>query len=555
MDFVPLSVDYQERFSSVGATSGGYNKRDGRPGEKEILTSRIIDRPLRPLVDSRWRHETQLLSWVLSFDGKKSTEAMAICASSAALYLSDVPIETPVSGVEVGYIEVDGSMQFVVNPTNEQREVSKLHLTVAGTERAVLMIEGSADFLTESEMIEAIQVAHKEIKNICRAMVEFRKIAGRESYRDSLVTPSEGITTRVKELMTDDVNDAYSSVDKSDQVYKIDRAYEKVVEVLETEFPAEEGAIKGALKDLFSSRMYELAKVESRRVDGRGMDQVRPIDVLTGFLPRVHGSALFTRGETQAIATTTLGDKGMAQKVDTIEGLNNKRFYLQYTFPPSCVGETGRVGAPGRREVGHGNLAERALQPIIPDESEFPYTIRTESLITESHGSSSMASVCGGCLSMMDAGVPVKRVVAGVAMGALMEDKKDDIDNAIVLTDLMGIEDALGMMDFKIAGDKEGISTFQLDTKCEGLSVGFMKKALEQARVARLHIIDKMEEMGGGVRDEMPDTVPKVREFKIDADGIGKVRQSEERSDELARPYLVTKTARARTSVQVTPPP
>ena len=465
MDFVPLSVDYQERFSSVGATSGGYNKRDGRPGEREILTSRLIDRPLRPLIDSRWRHETQLLSWVLSYDEKKSTEAMAICAASAALYLSDVPIFSPVAGVEVGYIQKEeevrrevnvqsrgkrppitsltqhrtnerippypppqGKYEFVVNPTHEEMEGSKLKLTIAGTEKAVLMIEGAAEFLTEDEMIEAIGVAHVEIKKICAALVEFGAVAGKTKYTDSLVSPSDGINSKVKDLMEADVNDAYSSVDKSDQVRKIDRAYEKVVEVLEPDFPGEEGALKSALKELFSQRMYSLARHEDKRVDGRGMDQVRPIDVASGFLPRVHGSALFTRGETQAIATTTLGDKGMAQKVDTIDGLNKKRFYLQYTFPPSCVGETGRVGAPGRREVGHGNLAERALQPIVPDESDFPYSIRVESLITESHGSSSMASVCGGCLSMMDAGVPVKRVVAGVAMGALMEDKKDDID-------------------------------------------------------------------------------------------------------------------------------
>jgi len=444
---------------------------------------------------------------------------MSILVNSASLYLSDVPISKPVSAVQIGLI----GEEFIINPDKEQSKLSKLELIVAGTEEAVLMIEGSAEFLGEEVMIKAIEFGHEEIKKICGALKEFKQHLGVTSHTSTLKKSDPTIDSRVKDLMSSDVDEAYNAKDKSTQTLLIDNAYRRVVEELEGEFPEGKNDLKDSLKNLFSSKMYQLAKKKSLRVDGRSLDQVRTLDVQMSLLPKVHGSALFTRGETQAIATTTLGDKGMKQKIDGLDGLVNKRFYLQYTFPPSCVGETGRVGAPGRREIGHGNLAERALIPAIPSEEDFPYSIRTESLITESHGSSSMASVCGGCLSLMDAGVPVKEVVAGIAMGALMESVEDDIEEAIVLTDLMGIEDALGMMDFKVAGSREGISTFQLDTKCEGLTIPFMAKALEQAKIGRLHILDKMIEYGGKVKEEMPDTVPKMRTFKIESGSIGKV--------------------------------
>ncbi|GMH79807.1 hypothetical protein TrST_g3481 [Triparma strigata] len=518
-DFLPLSIDYQTRFSSAGLTSGGYNKRDGRPSELEILVSRIIDRPLRPLIDSRWKHDTQVLSWVLSYGGGKSLSTMAICVNAASVYLSDVPMKKAVAGVMVGYV----NETFVINPSREVMEESLLELVVAGTEDAVLMIEGAAEFLSEEIMIEAIEFGHAEIKKICVALEEFKEHLGVERYTETLEDPDPKIDSAVSSLMSSDVDAAYKASTKSEQVLMIDEAYRKVVEVLEPDFPNSKNHLKKSLKTLFEQKMYHLAKTTGGRVDGRSLSEVRPLDVRMGMLPRVHGSSLFTRGETQALATTTLGDKGMAQKIDSLDGGVGKRFYLQYTFPPSCVGETGRVGAPGRREIGHGNLAERALVPTIPSEADFPYTIRVESLITESHGSSSMASVCGGCLSLMDAGVPVKEVVAGIAMGALMENADDDIEDAIVLTDLMGIEDALGMMDFKVAGSRDGISTFQLDTKCEGLTVNFMRKALEQAKIGRIHILDAMVEYGGKVKEEMPDTVPKMRTFKIESGSIGKV--------------------------------
>ena len=522
IDFCPLSVEYQERFSSVGQTSGGYNKRDGRPAEHEILICRLIDRPIRPLIAEGWRHETQLLSWVLSYDNVRSPDTLAIIANSAALWLSDIPLLKPIAAASVGYI--DGKL--IVNPTIEQMKESELKLDIAGTKDAVLMIEGAAKFLPEDVMLEAVRLGHASIKVICEALEEFGKVAGKKEKKlDSIVKFPEGLQEAVDELVKDEVDNCFTTITrKEDQSDELSRMKRFVVEQLEEQYPDQVNMIKAAFKDLLSRRMFALAKSSGTRADGRKLDQVRRIDIETGFLPRAHGSALFTRGETQSIATTTLGDSSMRQKLEKIDGLENKRFYLQYTFPPSCVGETGRVGAPGRREVGHGNLAERALIPIIPSEEKFPYTIRVESLITESHGSSSMASVCGGCLSLMDAGVPIERPVAGIAMGMLLGDKHSvSDDNAIIVSDILGVEDALGTMDFKVAGDRNGISTFQLDIKCEGLTFETMARALEQARQGRLHILDEMEKALPKAREELPPLVPKIGTCKIDESSIGKV--------------------------------
>lgn len=521
IDFLPLSVEHVERFSSAGLTSGSWNKRDGRPAEHEILTCRLIDRPLRPLIKDGWRHETQLLSWVLSYDGVRSCDPLAITASAAALYISDVPLTKPVAAVMVGYIDE----QLIINPTNEQMEESRLHLTVAGTKDGIMMIEGAADFLPEDIMIQAVQFGHEAIKGFCDGIKELGKIAGKEKKLDTLKPKIEGMQERVDEIMTGRVDYMYSAGGNKDESGELMwRLHQDVVAELIEEFPEEEIALKGALKDLLCRRMFLLGKEQGIRCDGRQLDEIRPLDMEAGFLPRVHGSALFTRGETQAIATTTLGGSGMQQKIDKLDGQEKKRFYLQYTFPPSCVGETGRVGMPGRREVGHGNLAERALAPTLPTEEDFPYSIRVESLITESHGSSSMASVCGGCLALMDAGVPIKSPVAGIAMGLLLGDKGGVSDeNAIILTDILGTEDALGTMDFKVAGDKEGITTFQLDIKCEGLTLETMERALEQARVGRLHLLDEMEKTLAGPREDLPPTVPKMRTFEVPFESIGKV--------------------------------
>lgn len=525
IDFLPLSVEHQERFSSAGMTSGSYNKRDGRPAEHEILTCRLIDRPIRPLVMNGWRHETQLLSWVLSYDGNRNCDPLAITASAAALWISDIPLIKPVAGVEVGLNPDTG--ELILNPTNEEMEKSPLKLIVAGTKDAVLMIEGAADFLPEATMMEAVTFGHEVIQTICIALEEFGKVVGKEKKLDTIPSPIEGLQERVDELMTERVDELYETKVDKDEHSKAQSILSKaVLDELAEEYPEPEHKlyIKAAFKDLLCRRMYHKAKTVGLRCDGRKLDEIRVIDIDAGLLPKVHGSAVFTRGETQAIATATLGDSGMKQKIDTIVGVNQKRFYLQYSFPPSCVGETGRVGVPGRREVGHGNLAERALIPTLPSEKEFPYTIRVESLITESHGSSSMASVCGGALALMDAGVPIKAPVAGIAMGMLLPDTGSlSSDNAVIVSDILGTEDALGTMDFKVAGDREGITTFQLDIKCEGLTLDTMEKALEQARVGRIHILDEMAKVLNTPRDELPVTVPKVATFSINADSIGKV--------------------------------
>mmetsp|Transcript_6918 Transcript_6918/g.14933 ORF Transcript_6918/g.14933 Transcript_6918/m.14933 type:complete len:879 (-) Transcript_6918:47-2683(-) len=534
-DFVPLSVDYQERFSSAGMTSGGFLKRDGRLAEHEILTCRLIDRPVRPLIAAGWAHDTQLLSWVLSYDGVRSNEPTAIVASAASCYVSDVPMAKPVGAVQVGM--VDGN--FVVNPTMEADEKSPLHLMVAGTKDGVLMIEGFADFLTEKQMIQAVATGHEAIKIICEG-VEALKEAIDKSKGDtdeiqklgkhSITAPPSDLKEAVKTLLKDRIDEAYAANMEKDALSAAFSAMSKdAKETISESIPeASDAQISSAMKKLLRSRLYAHAQSSGTRADGRAPDAVRPIAIETSILPKVHGSALFTRGQTQAVATATLGGLDMMQKVDSVAGMHKKKFYLQYTFPPSCVGETGRVGGAGRREIGHGMLAERALLPIVPDDDdpEWPYVVRLESLITESHGSSSMASVCGGSLALMDAGVPVSRHVAGIAMGLLLPEEEETIDmdkTAIVLSDITGSEDALGTMDFKVAGDRDGISAFQLDIKCEGLTVATMERALEQARRGRLHILDQMEAACPSVRPSLPDTVPKITTMQVEVGKIGRV--------------------------------
>ena len=535
LDFCPLSMEHQERFSATGSTSGAFHKRDGRPAEHEILTCRLMDRPIRPLIHKGWRHETQVLSWVLSYDTVRDVAPAAVVAASAALAISDIPLRTPVAAVQVGMVnttttgvtnDTATTMEFVVNPTLEEMEASPLLLTVAGTEEAVLMIEGEADFLPEAMFIEAIRCGHEAVQCICQGLQALADTVGKEKKMDTIQYPPEGLQERVNELMTDRVDEMFAAPgNKKEKGRLMTNVQAAAIEELSAEFEGvTEAAILGAFKNLLTARMFVRAKEQGLRGDGRRLDEIRNLSMETSILPRVHGSALFTRGETQAIATATLGDSGMRQKVDKIGGMESKRFYLQYTFPPSCVGETGRVGMPGRREVGHGNLAERALVPTLPSEEDFPYSIRVESLITESHGSSSMASVCGGCLALMNAGVPIQKPVAGIAMGMLLDDKSNvSVEDAIVLTDITGTEDALGMMDFKVAGDREGVTTFQLDIKCEGLTLEIMEKALEQARLGRLHILDAMEAAVGVSSTELPSTVPRMQSCTVPVDSLGKV--------------------------------
>jgi len=525
LDFVPLQVEHQERFSSVGTTSGSYTKRDGRPAEHEILTCRLMDRPLRPMVDESWRYETQVLSWVLSYDGVRSCDPLAVLSGAACTWLSAVPLKRPVAAAQVGYI----NETFVVNPTVTQWKESQLQLTVAGTQDAILMIEGAADFLPESVFLEAIQFGHGYIQTLCKGLEAFKVHV--ESI-DGVKEAPEGPDTALPEGLQDAVDAAYT--ERVDAMYKnggskkeqgllMNGLYTTITDDFAEQFGPDNKA-KIALKDLLRRRMFDVAQETGKRGDGRKLNEIRAIDVTTSMLPRVHGCALFTRGETQALASATLGTSGMKQRVESIDGTDQKRFYLQYTFPPSCVGETGRIGMPGRREVGHGNLAERALIPTLPSEEDFPYAIRVESLITESHGSSSMASVCGGCLALMDAGVPIKHPVAGIAMGMLLGERGTISDeNALILSDITGTEDFLGTMDFKVAGSSEGITTFQLDIKCEGLTYETMAKALEQARQGRIHILNEMAKGLDGPKTKLPPTVPKMMTIQVEPETIGKI--------------------------------
>mmetsp|Transcript_10460 Transcript_10460/g.27705 ORF Transcript_10460/g.27705 Transcript_10460/m.27705 type:complete len:658 (+) Transcript_10460:555-2528(+) len=491
----------------------------------QILVSRLIDRPLRPMIAEGWTHDTQLLSWVLSYDQKTVPNPLSVCGCAAALAVSDIPLVKPVAAVQLG-MHPD-TLDFIVNPTREEFAVSPLNMMLAGTAEGVLMIEGEGDFLTEAQMVAAVQAAHDAVKKICAAIGELAEKTGRPKVLNTLqVIPPE-----LKEKLNAAVGDGVASMLKmtdpeaGGQDTFVARAEMKSLTAQAIDGFAEEygtNVVKVAFKKLCSTKMREMVRDTGRRCDGRAVDEVRPISIDVGVLPHTHGSSVFTRGETQSLATVTLGDGSMNMKGENLDGQTAKRFYLQYSFPPCSVGEVGRTGAPGRREVGHGNLAERALVPGVPKENEFPYSMRVESLITESSGSSSMASVCGGSLALMDAGVPMSRVIAGVAMGLILDEDGGD-DEPLVLTDILGIEDGLGTMDFKVAGDESGISTFQLDIKCEGLAVETLERALEQARQGRLHILEQMQAALPGPRTELPSTVPKMISLAVPVSSIGKV--------------------------------
>ncbi|CAM9982025.1 unnamed protein product [Pylaiella littoralis] len=528
--FSPLRVDYMERFSAAGMTSGGYNKRDGRASDQETLVSRLMDRPLRPAMHPGWFHETQLLSWVLSYDTVHPPVPLAITAASAALALSNVPLVRAIAGVTVG---MDSEGELVVNPEMAVAAMSPLNLTIAGTADGVLMIEGESDFIGEEDMMRAIEVGHAAVKDLCLGIEEWSEVAGKEKKTDTLRLPPDGLD----EIMVRDFQDKADAAlfdsgegkgDQSSAMRELTKLTKEALEVAEGEEPGNgrysSYDVSTALKKLYSNRLRTVVKETGRRCDGRRTDEVRPISIETGLLPRTHGSCLFTRGDTQAIATVTLGGSGSSQKTDGITGMIMKHFYLQYTFPPSCVGETGRIGGPGRREVGHGALAEKALSYTVPEVHEFPYTIRVESLITESCGSSSMASVCGGSLAMMDAGIPVSSPIAGVAMGLLLDEDGGSGEDAVVLTDILGLEDALGTMDFKVAGNNKGITTFQLDIKCAGLTTALLGRALTQAKAGRLHILEEMNKaLPGGPNKEVSPFVPTATVMNVDPDQIGKI--------------------------------
>lgn len=517
-DFLPLRVDYQEKFSSTGKTLGGFIKREGRPTEKEVLTSRLIDRPIRPMFPKGYYNEVQLLAYVYSYDGMHSPDPLAICAASAALVISDIPLLKPIGAVRVGMI--DG--HFVVNPTVEEQKRSRLDLILAGTEDAILMIEGYADFLTEEQILQAVEEGHHAIRAICQTLSDWQSTIGKPKNLDDLRLIPEELSGEIHEFAAKRIEEALRIKDKQKREEAMDALSD---ELAEKYFPADETAsrfkkndVKATFKKVQSDLMRKMILSENKRSDGRTCEQIRDIDIETSLLPRTHGSALFTRGETQSLAVCTLGGETMGQRGENLDGEFNSRFYLQYSFPPFSVGEVGRMGSAGRREIGHGKLAERSLSMIIPMMEHFPYVIRLESNITESNGSSSMASVCGGCLAMMDAGVPIKRPIAGIAMGLILEDH-----NYAILSDILGVEDALGDMDFKLAGDAHGITAFQLDIKVEGINKHIMQAALAQAKQGRLHILSKMIEMCPKSKEHLSPHAPRIETLTVKPSKIGTV--------------------------------
>lgn len=509
IDFLPLRVDYQEKFFSAGKTLGGFIKREGRPSEKEILISRLIDRPLRPMFEDGYYNEVQVLSYVWSYDGEQQPDPLAICGASAALVISDIPLIKPIAGVRVGMV----NGQYIINPTAKEMESSVLDLLLAGTEDAILMIEGYCDFLSEEQVLNSIAFGHKAIQKICHALKEWQDELGKPKNRTCLRQIPQELLDLIEAQTASSLQEAIRIGDKAKREEKIGSIQEKLMDHLfpeteESRFSAVDAKL--GFKKIQAKYMRRMILDEGVRADGRGIADIRFIDIEPSLLPRSHGSCLFTRGETQTMAVCTLGGESMAQRFENLDGEGLRRFYLQYFFPPFSVGEVGRAGPAGRREIGHGKLAERALNSILPSQEQFPYTIRLESNITESNGSSSMASVCGGCLALMDAGVPIKRPVSGIAMGLILEGEQ-----VAILSDILGLEDALGDMDFKVTGDSEGITAFQMDIKVEGITIEIMKAALEQAKSGRTHILKKMLEVVPQPRKEMSIYAPRIETMQV----------------------------------------
>jgi len=511
IDFLPLTVDYRENFYASGKIPGGFFKREGRPNEKEILTSRLIDRPIRPLFPDSWHRETQVIGLVLSTDRENDSDVLAVTGASAALYCSDIPFTTPIGAVRVGLI--DGN--FVVNPTFEQLKKSDLNLTVAGSADAIVMVEAGADEVTEDQMVDALGFAHQEIKKLVAMQEElFREVA--PAKIDVEPRPrNEAVQREVEEKIYSRLKDAMRTRGK----LAADRAVTAVKHALLEELAGREPEVLEEAARAFGALEEKVLREEvlqhRRRLDGRAFDAVREITCEVGVLPRTHGSSIFTRGETQALVTVTLGTSEDVQRIDWLEGESEKRFMLHYNFPPFSVGEAKFLRGPGRREIGHGALAERALVGIIPGEDEFPYTIRIVSDILESNGSSSMASVTGGCLALMDAGVPLKAPIAGIAMGLVKE-----AESYAILTDIAGAEDHYGDMDFKVAGTASGITALQMDIKIKGLTREIMAEALEQARRARMFILEKMAAVMPAPRKEISAYAPRIFTMRIPTDKI-----------------------------------
>ena len=513
VDFFPLTVEYQERFYAVGRIPGSYFRREiGRPSEKETLTCRIIDRPLRPLFASGYTNETQIIATVLSADKQNDPDVLAMLGASAALTISDIPFLGPVAGVRVGYI--DG--EYVLNPTKDQMENSRMELVVAGTRNAVVMVEGGADNLTEEEVLSGIYFGHEGLQPLLEIQETLRQDLGREKIEVTVPEIDEALQNQIAEIASAGMQKVITTSDKMERSDLFHSLQNEVLAELEKDesFEKQKNA-KELLYDLKKTMMRDMIVNDKKRIDGRSFDDIRTITSEIATLPRVHGSALFTRGETQAMVTATLGSGEDEQRVETLEGMENRRFMLHYNFPPFCVGEVRFMRGPSRRDIGHGALATRAIEAVLPSSEEFPYTIRVVSDILESNGSSSMASVCGGCLALMDAGVPVTHPVSGVAMGLIK-----DGDTVAVLSDILGDEDHLGDMDFKVCGTAEGITALQMDIKIEGISKEIMTQALDQAKAGRLHILEKMAEALDTPREELPEHAPKIISMDINPDKI-----------------------------------
>ncbi len=511
IDFFPLTVEYQEKMFAAGKIPGGFFKREGRPGAHEILTCRVIDRPIRPLFPKGYKNETQVIATVLSADRAGCSDVVSLIGASAALTISDIPFDGPIGGVRVG--RLDG--ELVVNPSVDDAELCDIDLLVAARREAIVMVEGGAQGVPEDEVLEALYFAHESILPILDKQEELRAQAGRPKREFVPPATDEELDRRIGEMARSGLEAAYANTDKLERYAAIDRFQKEFIEGLPEELAEREDEVRQSLEKAKKGFVRQRIVTTKKRIDGRGLTDVRPISIDLGFLPRTHGSALFTRGETQAIVVTTLGTSSDEQRIDSLYGDVWKRFLLHYNFPPFCVGEAKMLRSPGRREIGHGALAERALSKVLPKQEDFPYTIRVVSEITESNGSSSMATVCGGALSMMEAGVPIAAPVAGVAMGLIREG-----EDFVVLSDILGDEDHLGDMDFKVAGTNDGITAVQMDIKIDGIPREIMRDALYQARENRRHILGEMAKAISTPRAEMSQHAPRIEVIHISQDKI-----------------------------------
>lgn len=517
VDFFPLRVDYQEKLSAAGIIQGGYKKREGQPTVQETLTARLCDRSVRPMFPWGFLNEVQLIASVYSYDKESQLEPLAVCAVSAALALSSIPLLKTIAAVRVGYIQ----NQFVINPTIQEQKESSLNLVLAGTKDAILMIEGGANFISEELLLQAIQFGHEAIGPIVDAIDELKQIAGREKITFISHAPTQEMLTEIEEKFGEEICKGFFLYKKHDRDHSVKAVEHRIVEYYQEKLDSgllSTHTLKDAMNEVKSRILRKEALLHDKRLDGRKMHEVRPIESVVSVLPRTHGSALFTRGETQALCVATLASSAGQQRTESLLGEGADTFYLQYNFPPFSVNECGRMGSPGRREIGHGKLAERAIAAILPSGEKFPYTVKLESNILMSNGSSSMASVCGGCLALIDAGVPIREPISGVAMGLIL-----DGNHCKILSDIIGTEDYLGDMDFKIAGGESGIVSFQMDIKVEGITLQIMKEALEQALHSRLHILSEMKKVIPQEQKNLSKHAPRLVNLKIPQNKIGVV--------------------------------